>query len=52
MTAEMALVRTEVAGVSARVDLLRQDVRRGFTDMTQVLGQILARLPEGGPDVR
>ena len=58
ITAEMSLVRTEVAtlrgDLGARIDGLRDETRRGFTDVTQVLGQILARLPErpadtGGP---
>jgi phosphoglycerate-specific signal transduction histidine kinase len=46
ITAEMALVRTEIAGVAARVDVLRQDMRRGFTEVMQVLGQIVTRLPD------
>jgi hypothetical protein len=62
ITAEMALVRTEIEAVNARVEVLRQDVRRGVTAVTQALGQqgetlrqhgetlgqILARLPEPG----
>jgi hypothetical protein len=52
ITAEMALVRTElatrIAEVNARIDLHRQETRRGFADLGQVLGQILARLPEPG----
>jgi hypothetical protein len=57
ITAEMALVRTEIAALGGRVDVvaaemagLRAETRRGFTDVTHVLGQILTRLPEPGDD--
>jgi hypothetical protein len=54
ITAEMTLVRTEVAtlrgDLGARIDGLRDETRRGFADVTQVLGQILARLSDGDGD--
>jgi hypothetical protein len=46
LTAELTLLRTEINSVNARIEVLRQETRRGFTDITQVLGQVLARLPE------
>ena len=39
VTAEMALVRTEIAGVAARVDLLRQDTRGGFDTVRVLLAE-------------
>jgi hypothetical protein len=54
--AEVTLVRTDIASLKAQGDVLRQEMRRGFTNIGQVLDQILGRLPdnepEGGDDVR
>lgn len=38
----------EIAGVHTEIVALRVELRRGFTAVTQVLEQILARLPEPG----
>jgi hypothetical protein len=49
IAAELTLVRTEIASLKAQGDVLRQEMRQGFTNLTQVVGQILGRLP-GGPE--
>jgi hypothetical protein len=50
ITAEMTLVRTDIASLKAQGDVLRQEMRRGFTNIGQVLDQILARLPDDEPE--
>jgi hypothetical protein len=50
ITAEMTLVRTEITSLKAQGDLLRHEMRQGFTNLAQVLGQILGRLPDDKPE--
>jgi hypothetical protein len=50
ITAEMTLVRTDIASLKAQGDVLRQEMRRGFTHIGQVLDQILGRLPDEQPE--
>lgn len=42
-------ITAEIAGVHTDIVALRVEIRRGFRDVTQVLGQILGRLPDEEP---
>jgi hypothetical protein len=39
-------ITAEIADVTTEIVALRAETRRGFAQVTQVLGQILARLPD------
>jgi hypothetical protein len=38
-------ITAEIAGMHTEIVALRVEIRRGFSHVTQVLGQILGRLP-------